>query len=97
MVVTRDGYYGYLRGMAEGGFAKRIMFGSDFANQVGPGIDAVRLAIWSKIRSTFPAYDAPTGSRASWSADRPANTEMEPTRLTVCAILSPGRAAHFER
>ena len=29
------------RGLVEAGFAKRIMFGSDFPNQVGPGIDAI--------------------------------------------------------
>ena len=40
-MVPRASYYLYLRGLVEGGFAKRIMFGSDFPNQVGPGIEAI--------------------------------------------------------
>ena len=43
-LVPRPGYYRHLRGLVEAGFAKRIMFGSDFPNQVGPGIDAVLAA-----------------------------------------------------
>ena len=27
----------------------------------------------------------------------PPNTQMEPTRLAVCAIMSPRRAAHLDR
>ena len=42
--VPRASYYRYLRGLVEGGYAKRIVFGSDFADQVGPGIDAVLAA-----------------------------------------------------
>jgi hypothetical protein len=30
-------------------------------------------------------------------SQQPANTQMEPTRLTVCAIMSPTRAAHLAR
>jgi hypothetical protein len=43
-LVPQAGYYRHLRGLVEGGFAKRIMFGSDFSNQVGPGIDAILAA-----------------------------------------------------
>jgi hypothetical protein len=35
--------------------------------------------------------------RASLRSDEPANTEMEPTLPPVRAIMSPRRAAHFER
>jgi len=40
-VMPRPAYYRYLRGLVESGFAKRIMFGSDFPDQVGAGIDAI--------------------------------------------------------
>jgi predicted TIM-barrel fold metal-dependent hydrolase len=40
-VMPRAAYYRYLRGLVESGFAKRIMFGSDFPNQVETGIDAI--------------------------------------------------------
>jgi predicted TIM-barrel fold metal-dependent hydrolase len=43
-LLPRAGYYRYLRGLVEGGFAKRILFGSDFPDQVGPGIDAILAA-----------------------------------------------------
>jgi hypothetical protein len=43
-MVPRPAYYRHLRGLVEGGFGKRIMFGSDFAGQVGPGIDAILAA-----------------------------------------------------
>ena len=36
-------------------------------------------------------------SAADRSVERPSNIEMEPTRFTVCAIMSPRRAAHFAR
>ena len=36
--------YGHLRGLVEAGFGKRIMFGSDFPDQAGPGIDAILTA-----------------------------------------------------
>ena len=39
--LPRTGYLRYLRELVEGGFAKRIMFGSDFPAQVGDGIDAI--------------------------------------------------------
>ena len=45
--------------------------------------------------------NVPDLSRASSaggrSFDRPSNTQMEPTRPTICAILSPRRAAHLQR
>jgi len=43
-VVPRPAYFRYLRSLVEAGFGKRIMFGSDFPDQVGPGIDAVLAA-----------------------------------------------------
>jgi len=43
-MVPRPTYYRHLRGLVEAGFAKRIMFGSDFPNQVNPGIAAILAA-----------------------------------------------------
>lgn len=43
-MVPRPAYYRYLQGLVDAGFVKRIMFGSDFPNQVGPGIDAILAA-----------------------------------------------------
>lgn len=43
-IVPRAGYYRHLRALVENGFAKRIMFGSDFPDQVGPGIEAILAA-----------------------------------------------------
>ena len=43
-LVPRAGYYRHLRGLVEAGFAKRIMFGSDFPDQVSAGIDAILAA-----------------------------------------------------
>jgi hypothetical protein len=40
-LVPRAEYDRYLRGLVQAGFARRIMFGSDFPNQLRPGIDAV--------------------------------------------------------
>ena len=40
-MVPRASYYRHLWGLVEGGFAKRIVFGSDFPNQVKAGIDAI--------------------------------------------------------
>jgi hypothetical protein len=43
-MVPRPSYYRHLRGLVEGGFGKRIMFGSDFAEQVAPGVEAILAA-----------------------------------------------------
>jgi len=43
-IVPRAGYHRYLRDLVEAGFGKRIMFGSDFPDQVAGGIDAVLAA-----------------------------------------------------
>jgi uncharacterized protein len=43
-VTPRAGYYRQLRGLVDAGFGKRIMFGSDFKNQLRPGIDAILTA-----------------------------------------------------
>jgi hypothetical protein len=43
-IVPRAGYYRHLRALVENGFAKRIMFGSDFPDQVGPGIESILAA-----------------------------------------------------
>lgn len=40
-IVPRAGYYRYLQGLVEAGFGKRIMFASDFPDQVEVGIDAI--------------------------------------------------------
>lgn len=40
-VIPREGYYRYLRALVDSGFGKRIMFGSEFANLLGPGVDAI--------------------------------------------------------
>jgi hypothetical protein len=43
-IVPRAEYLRYLRGLVEAGFGRRIMFGSDFADQVDAGIEAIRTA-----------------------------------------------------
>ena len=43
-MVPRPSYYRHLRGLVEAGFAKRIMFGSDFPNQVNAGVAAILAA-----------------------------------------------------
>jgi uncharacterized protein len=43
-MVPRASNYRHLCSLVEAGFGKRIMFGSDFPNQVGPGIDAIGAA-----------------------------------------------------
>jgi len=40
-LMPRAAYYRHLRGLIDAGFSKRIMFGSDFPDQTGPGIDAI--------------------------------------------------------
>ena len=40
-IVPRAGYYRYLQSLVENGFGKRIMFGSDFPDQIEMGIDAI--------------------------------------------------------
>jgi uncharacterized protein len=40
-MVPRASYFRYLRDLVEAGFGKRIVFGSDFPNQVEPGIEAI--------------------------------------------------------
>jgi hypothetical protein len=42
--IPRAEYERYLRGLVRAGFARRIMFGSDFPNQFRPGIDAILAA-----------------------------------------------------
>jgi predicted TIM-barrel fold metal-dependent hydrolase len=43
-VMPRSGYAGYLRDLVDSGFSRRIMFGSDFPDQVEAGIDAIQSA-----------------------------------------------------
>ncbi len=43
-MVPRASYYRHLRGLVEAGFGKRIVFGSDFPNVVGAGINAILAA-----------------------------------------------------
>jgi predicted TIM-barrel fold metal-dependent hydrolase len=40
-ILPRAAYYRYLNSLVEGGFGKRIMFGSDFPDQIEMGIDAI--------------------------------------------------------
>ena len=40
-LVPRANYYGFLRNLVEAGFGKRIMFGSDFPDQVETGVVAI--------------------------------------------------------
>jgi hypothetical protein len=40
-IVPRAGYLRHLRGLVDGGFARRIMFGSDFPDQTAAGIEAI--------------------------------------------------------
>ena len=43
-LVPRRAYYHHLRGLVEAGFSKRIMFGSDFPDQLSEGVDAILAA-----------------------------------------------------
>jgi Amidohydrolase len=43
-MVPRAAYFRHLRGLVDGGFSKRIVFGSDFPAQVEAGIDAILAA-----------------------------------------------------
>jgi hypothetical protein len=43
-MVPRASYYRHLRGLVEGGFSKRIVYGSDFPRAVAAGIDAILAA-----------------------------------------------------
>ena len=40
-MVPRVAYTRYLQALVENGFGKRVMFGSDFPDQVAAGIDAI--------------------------------------------------------
>ncbi len=40
-LTPRAGYLRHLRGLVDGGFGQRIMFGSDFPDQLEAGIDAI--------------------------------------------------------
>jgi hypothetical protein len=43
-LVPRTAYYHHLRSLVQAGFSKRIMFGSDFRDQLSEGIDAILAA-----------------------------------------------------
>ena len=43
-IVPREGYLRYLRALVENGFGKRIMFGSEFTNLFGAGVDTILAA-----------------------------------------------------
>ncbi len=43
-LVPRNAYYHHLRGLVDAGFSRRIMFGSDFPDQLAEGIDAILAA-----------------------------------------------------
>ena len=40
-IVPRAGYYRYLQSLVANGFGRRVMFGSDFPDQIEMGIDAI--------------------------------------------------------
>ena len=40
-IVPRAGYYRYLQALVENGFGRRVMFASDFPDQIEMGIDAI--------------------------------------------------------
>jgi predicted TIM-barrel fold metal-dependent hydrolase len=40
-MIPRVNYHRYLRSLVEAGFGKRLMFGTDFPNQVQPGVTAI--------------------------------------------------------
>ena len=56
--------------------------------------------VQSEVAPLFGCF-ARSGTRErsapACSFDKPANMQMEPTRQTVCAILSPRLAAHLQR
>jgi len=43
-IVPRTGYYRHLQALVDNGFGKRVMFGSDFPDQIEMGIDAILAA-----------------------------------------------------
>ena len=50
-IVPRTAYYAYLRALVENGFAKRIMFGSDFPDRIEEGIQALVAAPFLTART----------------------------------------------
>jgi hypothetical protein len=55
------------------------------------------ILVTSTVNSDSNTADVFAASRKSKHADLPANTQMEPTLPTVCAIMAPRRAAHLPR
>jgi hypothetical protein len=43
-IVPRAGYYGYLQSLVANGFGRRVMFASDFPDQIDLGVDAILAA-----------------------------------------------------
>ena len=101
---------GHARRAARGG-SERPMLRADasLANHGDGGIEA-RLkrpaGLIGHLRSrreAAPLWGSSLHSRTpqcfvcARSFQKPANRQMEPTLLTVCAILSPRRAAHLQR
>jgi predicted TIM-barrel fold metal-dependent hydrolase len=52
-----------LKALVDSGFARRIVFGSDFPNQVAPGIDAVMAA---DFLTAAQKADIPCGNAARY-------------------------------
>jgi hypothetical protein len=73
-VMTRPGYQHYLRELVESGFSKRIMFGSDFPDQVAAGIEAILAADF--LNGEQKSTSSATTRRVSCDLlRRPANPE----------------------
>ena len=72
-LVPRANYYDFLRKLVEAGFAKRIMFGSDFPDQVDVGVTAI-------VEATFLTIDQ--------KADILCNNAARFLRLDSSAICS---------
>jgi hypothetical protein len=60
-LIPRANYFAFLRALVEAGFGKRIMFSSDFPDQVETGVAAMLGAdfLSSEQKSTFCATTQP--------------------------------------
>ena len=73
-ITPRLGYLWYLQRLVESGFAGRIMFGSDFADQVESGIQTI-------VDAPFLSAEQKAGILCGNAAQFPA-----PFRKRLCAV-----------